>query len=402
MQKKMWGRTIETVHHFMVNSSLLNTSNLNKSILILILGGNDFIKWFLWLYFAHRNPEQQQWLNQALYPQYVSYYVIGFCLFWLLIFIAIRFKSSMFIQRYLPFVAVWYLCSVYMFNGYSIGIGSPATIAAYVNLICLGLVLFSRDIVYSALIPMTSALLILIYLSATQMIPYAPLFSPSLNHSILIYNEFWVYSMLINYIPIFFGSVVIFEILLIQWRNRENLINEISQKDPLTGVLNRRMIDQNLKSSSQEDCDYSVVLIDLDFFKTVNDRYGHDVGDHVLRRVAKVLSANVRGSDVVGRFGGEEFIMILKGKDIELIQVIAERCRKQIETEIFHITDDLEIKITASFGISSYDDGLTHEQVVKQADLALYLAKHQGRNRVCRYHPAGFSHLTVTQSVENG
>ena len=282
----------------------------------------------------------------------------------------------------MPYIAVITLCSIYMFNGYCVGIGSPATIAAYVNLICLGLVLFTRDIVYSALIPMTLALLALIFLSTYQLIPYAPLFSDALNQSILIYNTFWVYSMLIIYIPIFFASVVIFEILLLQWRNRENLVNEISQKDPLTGVFNRRVIDRDLEKLHQLNSSYAVVLIDLDHFKSINDRFGHDVGDHVLRRVAKVLNANIRGNDMVGRFGGEEFLIILQTSYLDQIIEIAERCRKQIEQEYFVINDNLSIQITASFGISIYQNGMTHEQVIKRADQALYVAKEQGRNQI--------------------
>lgn len=382
MSKSIWHRQIDSLHQFMLRSSLLNSSNLTKSILILILGANDFIKWFLWIYFSNANPQNQQWINQDHYLPFLIYNVAGFMLFWGMVWVCIRFKHASFTQQYMPYIAVIVLCSIYMFNGYFIGIGSPATIAAYVNLICLGLVLFTRNIVYTALIPMTVVLLALIFLSAYQIIPYAPLFSEALNQSILIYNTFWVYSMLIIYIPIFFASVVIFEILLLQWRNRENWVNEISQKDPLTGVFNRRVIDRDLKKLHQLNSSYAVILIDLDHFKSINDRFGHDVGDHVLRRVAHVLSVNIRGNDMVGRFGGEEFLMILQTSDLDKMKEIAERCRQQIEQENFIIQDNLTIQITASFGISIYQDGMTHEQVIKRADQALYLAKEQGRNQV--------------------
>ena len=280
MRKRIWQSHVDSLHRFMLTSSLLNSSNLSKSVLILILGANDFIKWFLWIYFSNANVQNQQWINQEYYLAFLRYNIAGFFLFWGMVWICIRLKDSAIIQKYMPYIAVITLCSIYMFNGYCVGIGSPATIAAYVNLICLGLVLFTRDIVYSALIPMTIALLALIFLSTYQLIPYAPLFSDALNQSILIYNTFWVYSMLIIYIPIFFASVVIFEILLLQWRNRENLVNEISQKDPLTGVFNRRVIDRDLEKLHQLNSSYAVVLIGLDHFKSINDRFGHDVGDH--------------------------------------------------------------------------------------------------------------------------
>lgn len=382
MSRNFLQKHMDSLHHFMVNSSLLNSSNLSKCVFILILGGNDFIKWFLWIYFSNHNLAAQKWLNQDYYSAFVVYCFVGFGTFWALVWICKRYKQNVNVQKYLPFIAVLYLCSIYMFNGYCIGIMSPATIAAYVNLICLGLVLFTRDIVYSALIPMTLVLLGLIFLSAFEVIPYAPMFSDALNQSTLITNKFWIFSMLINYIPIFFASVVIFEILLLQWRNRENLVNEISKKDPLTGVYNRRAIDQNLTTLHQDNMGYAVVIIDLDHFKSINDRFGHDVGDHVLCRIAKVLSANVRGTDIVGRFGGEEFMMILRGKNRQQIYDIAERCRQQIEIEKFRIDAQQSIQITASFGFALEHKGMTYEQVTKQADRALYVAKANGRNQV--------------------
>lgn len=382
MNNTILQRSIDFLHHFMVNSSLLNTSNLNKCIVVLFLGGLDFIIFLLWIYYSSTRLDYYQWLNTEFYLVYVVYALFGISTCWILGLICFYFKKNHFIQKFMPYICVWYLCINYMISGYCIGILSPAMIAAYVNMIFLGLVLFTRDIVYSTLIPMTIVLLVLIFLSIHQLIPYAPLFSDALNQSVLVENMFWVYSMLIIYLPIFICSVLIFEVLLLQWQNRENLINEISQKDPLTGVFNRRVIDHNLKNLHQTVQACSVILIDLDHFKAVNDGFGHDVGDHVLRRIAKVLSANVRGSDIVGRFGGEEFIMILQSKGIDQVREIAERCRKQIEAECFMIREGMNICITASFGFSVYRTGMTYEQLIKQADQALYLAKANGRNQV--------------------
>lgn len=382
MGKLLWQRWLGHLDQFMGSSALLNSNNLKKSILILVLGANDFIKWMAWLYLSNRNPDHRQWINQDFYGPFMVYQMIGIVIFWSMILICHRYKAHAFTQRYMPFIAVGYLCSVYLYNGYCIGMMSPATIASYVNLVCLGLVLFTRNIVYSVLIPFTILILSLIILCAFNLIPYAPLFSEKMNNSVVYNHPFWVFSMMIVYIPIFFTSIVIFELLLLQWRNRENLVNEISQKDPLTGLSNRRVIDQTLLNLNQAKSSYAVILIDLDFFKNVNDQYGHDVGDHVLRRVAQVLSTHTRGGDIAGRFGGEEFMMIVSAKSLYQVTAIAERCRKQIEIETFTLNDGVILKVSASFGIAFSQSGMTQEQVIKSADQALYTAKEKGRNQV--------------------
>lgn len=381
MINQFWQKSRECLDRFMASSTLLDSNNLIKSIIILILGANDFIKWIIWLVVSNSHVEYQQWINQEFVSPFLTLQVASIFIFWILIFICHYYKEYKFTQNYMPYIATGFVCGVYLFNGYCIGMTNPATIAAYVNLVCLGLVLFTRNIVYSVLIPFTLAILTLIFLSAYDQIAYAPLFSEKLNHSVLNQNKFWVFSMMIIYIPIFFTSIVIFEVLLLQWRNREKLVNEISQKDPLTGVFNRRVLDETLIKLAQSSKDYFILLLDLDHFKTINDRYGHDVGDHVLRRVAKVLDINIRGQDIVGRYGGEEFMLILPAKQLHQVQTIAERCRKQIESENFTLSNGVTLHVSASFGIAS-SQGFSYEQVIKHADQALYIAKENGRNQV--------------------
>ena len=187
------------------------------------------------------------------------------------------------------------------------------------------------------------------------------------------------------YIPIFFCSLVLFEVLLIQWRNREKKIRDISQIDPLTGIYNRRKIGQNLTEIQNEHRDVTIILMDLDHFKKINASYGHDVGDDVLKQVAFTLSKNVRDEDVVGRFGGEEFILVLQNKSIQQALDIAERCRKEIESTRIKINDKEFIQISASFGITVGNHYQTKQQILKQADEALYLAKKSGRNQVKQF-----------------
>lgn len=178
---------------------------------------------------------------------------------------------------------------------------------------------------------------------------------------------------------------MLFEVLLTQWRNREKQINEISQIDPLTGIYNRRKIASNLSKIQQDQQSYALVLLDLDHFKKINDSYGHDVGDQVLKKVAKILSTNLRGEDVVGRFGGEEFILVLKNKSLKQAMDIAERCRLEIEKESIYINKSTMIHVSASFGVALSKLSLSKEAIIRQADQALYQAKDNGRNQVKPY-----------------
>lgn len=128
-----------------------------------------------------------------------------------------------------------------------------------------------------------------------------------------------------------------------------------------------------------------MVLLDLDFFKHINDNFGHDIGDDVLQNVARILSRVLREGDVVGRFGGEEFILVLPHKNLQQALDIAERCRKEIEQAQFTVDKKTRIKVTASFGIAISNALLTKEAVIRHADQALYMAKKQGRNQVRDY-----------------
>ena len=273
----------------------------------------------------------------------------------------------------------------FVYGGYTVGITSPVAIAAYISLITVGMVLYKRTVMYVVFIPITIYLVAAIILTLNGQMTYAPIYTLEYNQKVLHRNEFWVYSQMYFYIPIFFCSLVLFEVLLIQWRNREKKIRDISQIDPLTGIYNRRKIGQNLTEIQNEQRDVTIILMDLDHFKKINDSYGHDVGDDVLKQVALTLSKNVRDEDVVGRFGGEEFILVLQNKSIQQALDIGERCRKEIESTRIKINDKEFIQISASFGITVGNHYQTKQQILKQADEALYLAKKSGRNQVKQF-----------------
>ncbi len=160
-----------------------------------------------------------------------------------------------------------------------------------------------------------------------------------------------------------------------------------AKRDFLTGLNNVRQFDsiyndviENTKSSGQK---LSLLFIDIDFFKKVNDSYGHKEGDTVLKALGDILLQSCRSTDIVSRNGGEEFSAILLDCHWELAQEIAERLRRKVESTPFILSDGTSIKITVSVGIAAYPDKISELETLKEkADEALYIAKRTGRNKV--------------------
>lgn len=153
--------------------------------------------------------------------------------------------------------------------------------------------------------------------------------------------------------------------------------------DGLSGLMNRHTFDEvlehELRRSERLNESVSVLLIDLDHFKEINDNYGHQMGDEVIRRVSQLLCINTRAMDAVARYGGEEFAMILKGMQLHQAESIAERLRTQIEA-MAGLPEP--IRVTASIGIAVMGAGDTVTSLLRRSDKALYLSKRTGRNRV--------------------
>ena len=171
-------------------------------------------------------------------------------------------------------------------------------------------------------------------------------------------------------------------------RHNVQLSLEMAITDQLTGLHNRRYMSRhldNLLSDAQKGGKpLAFVIMDIDFFKTVNDTYGHDIGDEVLREFGKRIPANVRGIDLVCRYGGEEFVVVMPDTDVAYAATVSERLRKSIETTPIEISRAPgKLNITISIGIAkSEGDGDTAEALLHRADQALYRAKRTGRNRV--------------------
>ena len=170
----------------------------------------------------------------------------------------------------------------------------------------------------------------------------------------------------------------------------QDQLREQAIRDPLTNCYNRRFliesIEREFSRALREDYPISIIMLDIDHFKNVNDTFGHKAGDEVLRGIGELLLHHNRLSDVVARYGGEEFIIMLPNMSIKTAASRAEELRKLI-LKRQHKVDENTIMVTASFGIAGFPNhGRVYEEVIEAADKALYSAKNTGRNRVVCLH----------------
>lgn len=171
---------------------------------------------------------------------------------------------------------------------------------------------------------------------------------------------------------------------------KSNVLNNVTLAniDSLTGLYNRRFFDNQalkyLNESKHSKYPLSLIIIDLDDFKKINDNYGHLFGDEVLKETAQRLKKSIRSDDILARFGGEEFILLLPKTGIDTACIIAERIRLNIENTPYNDPFDLDKRMveTASFGVSSYISEERIKDFISRADKALYRAKQQGKNKV--------------------
>jgi len=167
-------------------------------------------------------------------------------------------------------------------------------------------------------------------------------------------------------------------------------LNELSRKDPLTGVSNRRGILEKIEYEKirfeRNKNTFCLVMGDIDHFKSVNDTYGHECGDYILIELVNTIISGLRKQDVVSRWGGEEFIILLPETQLTGGEVAAEKIRRKIAQNKF-VYQDKTIPITITFGVSEFALDKTIEDCVKEADTALYKGKKQGRNRVEVFDP---------------
>lgn len=178
------------------------------------------------------------------------------------------------------------------------------------------------------------------------------------------------------------APTVIGSILIRRDRALQETMIRLSREDHLTGLFNRRWISQllanEIRRASRYETEFSLILVDIDDFKVINDKFGHQTGDSFLVEIVEIIRSRVRATDLVGRWGGEEFLIISPETDIDGAATLAEKIRSRLE-----LADFGEIgRKTASFGVTAYASGDDNECIIERADRGLYAAKRGGKNRV--------------------
>lgn len=269
-----------------------------------------------------------------------------------------------------------------------IGLYNPLVGVTLLGATMTGFVLFDIGRVLVAFALALLVIFVLAWLSIAGVIEYAPLLrvDPVTKDSISLY---WVASTFVCATP-FVASVFFLTIsLLARWRERERRVRILSTTDVLTGLPNRRALferfERELARARRQQEPLSVCVVDLDHFKQINDRYGHAAGDEVLQYASRTLREQLRDVDLLGRIGGEEFVIVLPDTDGEAARRALERCRAALSGEDVELGDSsAALRITASFGIhtAAVDEASNVPQLLARADEALYLAKRNGRNRL--------------------
>lgn len=284
------------------------------------------------------------------------------------------------------FAAMYYGLSLCYFS-YTIGTMTLPTGAVLAGAPVVGFILFNRMAVMVALSASLLAIIGMSYASALGIIPYAP----TVPNAQIVGSDlsvFWTTMMYIFAAPPIAIMTLLSYYLLRRWREREDEVRLLSMTDPLTGVSNRRSILSHLHREQERSRQFgpglSVLMLDMDHFKRINDTWGHPVGDRVLVEAAKVLKETIRQNDMVGRFGGEEFLIVLPGTDLEGARMLAERCRERIHSLKFEMADGSTLYLTASIGLYCNADNrnISVDEMLRLADDALYLAKRNGRNQL--------------------
>lgn len=369
-------------HLFETDKVLIDWPDFHKGILLLLFALLILPGHLLW-YLYYTDSPQSVWLSQSYYEYRLFTTICQIVLTLLVLLISCVFSRYKAFRSFMGWFIPLYFGLLLMYSALNVGLYSPAAIGGLLNIVLIGFVFYKPKVIYSILVIVSIVFVLMCYFTATGAIPYAPIFSDALNNSKYYRNPFWIQSMAVLYLPILVISAGFFEILLRQWRRREKIIENLSKIDGLTNVYNRRyMSDYVQMLHSRHHVPYAMIIMDLDYFKTINDGYGHEAGDEVLRQVAQVLKNTVRVEDVVGRVGGEEFVLILPRQNLEATLDVAERCRGAIEALEIVLKDHTVLRITASFGVQLSQHHACMDDVARLADQALYVSKKNGRNRV--------------------
>jgi diguanylate cyclase (GGDEF)-like protein len=262
---------------------------------------------------------------------------------------------------------------------------SPQSIVLLAGIAC-GLVLFDRRAIFLGVLSGVVTLVITALVVSSGRVPYAPLYASSPITGGRLSSWFWGEWAVVQ-LTVSLAMLLLIAHIVARLRDREQRLLRLSTTDELTGIANRRRFLEVFAVEYQRAGRYgtplSCVVIDLDHFKQINDRYGHCAGDDVLVAAAASCKVGLRANDLIARWGGEEFVLLLPQTEQSGAESVAERCRLAIEAARVMVCG-AKIGVTASLGVASLPDARVKsaDDLLRLADDALYQAKEKGRNRV--------------------
>ena len=349
------------------------------------------VGWVVRLSAIRANPDTARYISRAFLPTMLAYQWAQLVGHVLIIACALVLRSrGRFRVRWLVHAEIqWWLAS-FAFSFYALGpFTSPFGVLLLVLPVAGSLIFPARPMVYGfVMLGLYSVLMI--GLERAGVIPYAPFLErPPFEDGRLVNS--WITS--IGGPAIFAAALVLaaHSWIVAQWRLRERELEVLIGTDPLTGVANRRVfferLDAELARSRRHGNALSLLMVDVDHFKSINDRHGHQVGDVVLADIATGLRDTLRTADVVARYGGEEFSIILPETGLEEATRAAERVRAAIAAHRFPVAAGA-VQVTVSVGVACMQPEEAADQLVFRADAALLDAKRSGRDRVTLAAPA--------------
>jgi diguanylate cyclase (GGDEF)-like protein len=273
------------------------------------------------------------------------------------------------------------------YQTYMLGTVTSPALLVPLGSILVGLLFFPPRVVWLGLATCTACVLLPEVARLAGLIPYAPLLRGSLHENPDV-TYFWSGFMWFVVGPASVLLVVVFRHLVNELRVREKALSEIASTDVLTGISNRRhfmdLLTREYGRAVRSGRPLSCMMVDLDYFKHINDEHGHAVGDIVLRATSQRLSLGLRATDMVARIGGEEFAALLPDTDIEGAVRVAERCRELLRGAPVVVEGRASVRVTASFGLAALDTSLMKAsgELLAAADRALYSSKGGGRDCV--------------------
>lgn len=368
---------------------LLDWNDRDKAILVSAMTAGLFASYIGWLWFSATFSDfGQRFFSPA--GLRITYLWNGASLItWLLLLVGgLQLRRSGRNPRVYTSACIFAYSISFLPLAHMIGLYNPLVGVILLGATMTGFVLFDMPRVLLAFALALLAIFFIAGLTITGVLEYAPLLrmDPVTKSYVSLY---WVASTIICAVP-FVAPVFFLTISLLErWRERERRIRILSTTDTLTGLPNRRALFQRfeleLARARRQQEPLAVCVVDLDYFKQINDSHGHAVGDEVLQFASRILRSQLRDVDLLGRIGGEEFVIVLPDTDAAAAQRALERCRVALANNEVLIEDPpLTLRISASFGIycAQVDEASNVPQLLARADEALYVAKRDGRNRL--------------------